>query len=369
MLAKDGRCKVDTIGPKKHVIRHSKWVNKHHSFEDPRHLVELLSERLGSHEYAGILCMDVSSQSLLFEYTQQEQPKGELLSTTKSEGAHLAADKIKFHQWCERFDIPSPRSLTTNNSQDILRLADEFSYPFVLKGSHGSGGRQVDVIQSQSHLRKAIEAEKHRKGWVIQEFIDGTVGTTTMVASDGKLHACFSVANLVRTRAGLGPSAISQLVNEPELVAIATKMVTHGGVTGLTGFDWMLTKNGEFKVIDPHFGRVPPTASIAHLYQVDLGKAYISSFQSAPSLSTNKTVKKHIVWIFPQAYNLLFDRRNWRDLCRYHPFRKEVVVFRCGKGEWRLFLVQCLQYFKGSSRVVLGKRNKEFRSAFKSPIR
>ncbi|MGB0258836.1 MAG: hypothetical protein ACPGES_09310, partial [Coraliomargarita sp.] len=193
------------------------------------------------------------------------------------------------------------------------------------------------------------------QGWILQEFINGPVGTTTFVANEGKLYLQYSVENRVCMRDGTGPSMLCEPVEDAQLDHIVAQMVENGGVNGLTGFDWMRREDGSYVVIDPHFGRVVPNAVVGYRYGLAFDRAVILSLAlEEPQPVTLGPDSTGSVWVFPQALQLLFEPSKWHYLKQYNPLSKDIHCFFCGKGEWRLFLVQSVEFCWGRFRVLLG---------------
>jgi predicted ATP-grasp superfamily ATP-dependent carboligase len=355
ILAGEGLMEVDVIAPSRHVIRQSVWVGEHFAANSDEAFLVVLCERLKSGAYQALFCIDEPSRELVLANAQLPELFDYLPFGSQSELNRAAVDKGAFYHWCARHSIPCPKSVCTQSASEVLGLAEEFEFPLVVKGARGAGGIEVDIVRSQQELEVVLNAHREREGWVLQEFIDGPVGTTTFVAREGRRYAIYSVVNRVCMRGGTGPSAICESIYDPRLAALADVMIRDGGVNGMTGFDWMLTPDGEYRVIDPHFGRAVPNAVAGHLSGVNWGHAFWASLVGKePALVCAVDEPSYTVWLFPQALQLLFEPHFWKSFRTYSPFRADVKLFLCGRREWRLFLCQLAEHFLGRFRVLAG---------------
>lgn len=361
ILARAGRLRVDVLAPERHMVRHSKWVDRHISAESDEAFIQCLVEQLAAFDYTSVLCVDEPSRQLLLGHRNLPELRGYLPFAPDSELNEIAVNKIKFQNWCERLGIECPRSVYVTEAGEVSAVAGQFAYPFVLKGALGAGGMCVDRIDNADDLKAVLEANAERKEWILQEYVEGEVGTTGFVAGERGLHALCSVTNCVCMGNGLGPSQVGRFLQDERLRTIAEKMTAQGGVCGITGFDWIQTAAGDFKVIDPHFGRAVPNMVVAHLDGVDLGEAYADSITGCPAVLREGGGSCIAYWLFPQSLQMIFEGGLWAALKRFPPWSRQVRLFFAGENEWRLFCAQSLEFLCGQTRVLLGSLRRRFK--------
>lgn len=361
ILGRAGKIEVHTLAPESHAIRHSTWVDRIHLFREDSLLLERLTEVLEQDDYTAMLCVDEPAREAVLEHCDNPVLKPFLPFPEGSPLFEAAVNKVSFQKWCAAHGLETPRSVFCSSVEAVAQAAQEFAYPFVLKGAHGAGGQQVHIVGSNEQLESLLQlvAVDHDEEWIVQEFLTGAVGTTLFVARNGKLYAHCSVKNRVCMHGGIGPSAICQFVVDPALEKIAGMLAPH--MDGLTGVDWMHTEDGRFVLIDPHFGRATPNAVIAHLDGVDFGDAYFRSLVTQePALCVPKNSSLR-VWLMPKSLNLLFEGRLGEALRVANPSSKQVRVFWGGAKEWRLVFALTSELLSGNLRVLLGRiRNKLF---------
>lgn len=352
VFARDGHFLVDTIAPKGHVIRHSVWANQCVEVNPDEDFLDRLSETLEQGAYAEMLCIDEPSRTLVLTGANRPEFAAYLPFPPDSPLIAAAVNKSKFYQWCAQVGLDTPKSITCHSSEEVRRASTQFPYPYVLKAAEGAGGQHVYAIQNTDELARVLSSGQAVTEWIVQEYLRGPVGTTMFVARKGKLYAHCSFENRICTSDGMGPAAVCRRVASPELERIVNLVA--GLVDGFTGYDWIMREDGSYVLIDPHFGRTAPTAVCAHLIGVDFGQAYFAAHREGPPPATSPP-SCSVIWVFPQFWQLIFKggcRRAWRseNFPRHH-----VKYFLYGKGEWRMFILQTLDYMHSQARIFGGK--------------
>lgn len=360
IFGRDRNIEVHTLAPSSHAIRHSRWVDTYHTFEEPESMIGVLLDLLEEGAYDAMLCIDEPARELVLENRGNALIKPYLPFPENSPLFEAAVNKVKFQQWCAGQGLTSPRSQFCSSLEELESAAGEFEFPFILKGALGAGGQQVHVVRNKDEFVTLISDICPAPGneWIVQEYITGSVGTTLFVARGGELYAHCSVINRVCMHGGIGPSAICEFIVAPELEAIATQLARH--MNGLTGVDWMRDADGRFILIDPHFGRATPNAVIAHLDGVDFGQAFYRALSGERPQVVRPNDSRKQVWLMPKSLNLIFEGRLFEAFRMANPFSRKVAVFWSGKGEWRLFAALSAELLAGNLRVLFGAVRRKF---------
>lgn len=359
IFGRERKIEVHTLAPRSHAIRHSRWVDGHHTFDEPGGMIEALLDLLES-GYDAMLCIDEPARELVLENRGNPLIRPYLPFPENSDLFEAAVNKVKFQQWCARQGLASPRSEFCATRDELESAAGEFDFPLILKGAHGAGGQQVHIVRNKDEFAPLIAGIHPAPGdeWIVQEYITGSVGTTLFVAGGGELYAHCSVINRVCMHGGIGPSAICEFIVAPELEAIAAELAKH--MDGLTGVDWMRDAEGRFILIDPHFGRATPNAVIAHLGGVDFGQAFYRALTGARPEMKRPNDSHNQAWLMPKSLNLIFEGRLFEALRCANPFSRKVKIFWGGRGEWRLFLALTADVVLGNLRVLFGAARRRF---------
>ncbi len=359
VLARDGLFVVDALAPSWHDVAWSRWLHRFVPFEGPEDFDRTLRDALIAGDYHAVLPMDDPARALV-------EPKldgpGQSPTSPEADGvplSRIASDKVRFHAWARRGGIPVPESIVAGSAEQIRAAAARLGYPVVLKEAHGSGGRNVFVLSGPDRLDGAL-AElglarlEDDNPFVVQVHLPGRVGSTVIVAREGRVFAVFSVENVLRLDRGLGPAAICRVTDSPALRDLARAFAEAGRLSGLTGFDWVETEDGNPVVIDCHLGRALPTGVLAHYAGIDLGRALHASLTDGepepPARETGQTI-----WVMPQLVVAVFQGRLFEGLRKAFPLRRDVSVFWGGEGEGRLIRRLLGDYVRGRGGVLLGQ--------------
>lgn len=352
MLARDSELTIDAISLNDHLIKHSVWINRHIKVAQTEEFLDTLCATLAEGDYDDMLCVDEPARTLVLNASDRPELQGYHPFKGDATLSAAAINKVAFGRWCETIGLSIPYSIHCESTSAVREAAVEMGYPFVLKNPEGSGGQQVFIVADQAMLEATFSKNATVQEWLVQEYLPGVVGTSMFVARGGRLYSHCSVENIACTTGGVGPTAVCRYVDTPELNEIVSQVAER--IDGITGFDWILRDDGSYVLIDPHFGRVAPTGVCSHLFGKDFGAAYSASLTGTAFHSPGHR-SCGVVWVFPQFLQLVFRgglRAAWK---RASPFSKDVKVYWCGRGEWRMFSLQFLYYLWGHFQVFAGK--------------
>ena len=222
MFAHNARFVVDVLAPKGHVISSSKWVSRVFNFNEEGDLFARLVDILESGGYSAIHCIDESSRNLILEHKDDVRLRPYLPFPIDSPLNRSCCDKVSFHQWCQVEGLPVPQSVTAKTIEDLKRSATEMGYPFILKGALGSRGTTVWLIESEEQLVSAWKSScSNMPAWLIQEYMSGKAGTSSIVCREGVLYAACHSYKTVTLDGGFGTSAVKSFVSSEELDQLA----------------------------------------------------------------------------------------------------------------------------------------------------
>lgn len=351
ILARTEKVIVDVIAPTDHIIHHSAWVSEHIQVQPEESFIDKLCETLRLEKYDEVICVDEPSRTELFNGQARPELQNHLPFPIGSPLYEAAVDKSKFQTWCESLGLLVPESVYCPSLNDISQATKRFGYPYVIKATRSAGGQKVYVIRSSEDFEAYAASTSQDEPSIVQEYVDGLVGTTIFMARGGKLYAHCHYGNILCTDGGTGPAAVCQHYHADLLDSITEIVAQH--VDGLTGFDWIQRKDGSFVLIDPHFGRVAPTGSCAHLFGVDFGEAFVASY-SKKEYKSNFKPTASIVWVFPQCLQLILEGGFSVARKRANLSGAKVKCMLFADGEWRIFARQLFDYLRGALLVTLG---------------
>lgn len=202
------------------------------------------------------------------------------------------ANKISQRLFYERAGISSPKWMPLYNENDLQKLKNEFSYPFILKMSQGGyDGKGVRVIHDEASLNTALSDFKFQDGTPL--LVEEKIQIKTEVAqgflrnADGK----FTMLPLVET---VQDNGICNLVQYPATVnpniqaqiEFFLEKLIKAGLVGIFNFEFFVDKNNRVIINEG----APRTHNSQHLTmdaspysQFDLLAMYLTDPSSAPA--------------------------------------------------------------------------------------
>ena len=79
-----------------------------------------------------------------------------LIAGTNSESIDIAEDREKWSALCESLSIAQPPGGTARNVDQAIEIANRIGYPVLVRPSYVLGGRAMQIVHDQDHLRTAM---------------------------------------------------------------------------------------------------------------------------------------------------------------------------------------------------------------------
>jgi len=182
-------------------------------------------------------------------------------------------------QRAQELGLKTPRFACVNSVVEAVSRAKEFGWPVVVKKSTGWGGNGVTFCDSEDQVAAIYAKYREASGWkgmlksrlmqfrgwtlgpdwfpadhsvTVNEFIRGKPTTISVAAAAGKILAHVTAIREQCYPDARGPSSVVRFINHPDMMRTAEKMIGHWGASGLLGFDFMLTDDGEATLIECH---------------------------------------------------------------------------------------------------------------------
>ena len=166
----------------------------------------------------------------------------------------IAEDKLRVARLCRDVGIPCPRTFEVRDARELRVAAREVGYPVVLKTATGSGvvrGLRYASDESELEARLGeISAENpdlaaRGAAFIVQEFIPGFIHDACALSRNGRVLNVLTQERRLMFPITGGVGAVAVTTREPELAAIARKL--------LESLDWHGPAQVEFK-LDPRDG-------------------------------------------------------------------------------------------------------------------
>ncbi|CAB4758389.1 MAG: carbamoyl-phosphate synthase large subunit [Actinobacteria bacterium] len=81
----------------------------------------------------------------------------ELIAGTTSESIDIAEDREKWSTLCESLNILQPPGGTARDVEQAVEIATKIGYPVLIRPSYVLGGRAMQIVHDEAHLRKAMQ--------------------------------------------------------------------------------------------------------------------------------------------------------------------------------------------------------------------
>ena len=81
----------------------------------------------------------------------------ELIAGTTSESIDIAEDREKWSTLCESLNILQPPGGTARDVEQAVEIATKIGYPVLVRPSYVLGGRAMQIVHDEAHLRKAMQ--------------------------------------------------------------------------------------------------------------------------------------------------------------------------------------------------------------------
>ena len=143
---------------------------------------------------------------------------------------------------------------------EVYSVAARLGYPIILKRSASFAGSGVSRIANAVELASRLSGKETHGPFLVQRFVNGRVGTTTMLLDHGRPIRWFSFYTLHHWPTPFSPCGGGELTNHPQIEQMMNVVAPLHGFHGICGIDWIQeTATGRFYFVEFN-PRVTPTA-------------------------------------------------------------------------------------------------------------
>jgi carbamoyl-phosphate synthase large subunit len=182
-----------------------------------------------------------------------------------------AEDREQFEQLLTKLDIPKPPGRAVRSLEEAVVVAEEIGYPVLVRPSFVLGGRAMEIIHSEEHLRGFYsEAEEANPGQpvLVDKYFLGKEAEVDVI-SDGEDTLVPGIMEHIE-RAGIHsgdsmavypPVTLDRMV-EARMVEIACLIARELGVSGLMNIQFVIQDNEVYVLeVNPRASRTVPYLS------------------------------------------------------------------------------------------------------------
>jgi len=197
-------------------------------------------------------------------------------------------NKTKFFQTLRQLGIPHPQTMVVYNFDEAKKCVKDLGYPVILKPLTGFGGSEVQRIECERELKEAFNSvSSASKGYLVQEYISGIPASVSLI-STSKDVAVLSVNEQllgVRRLGMLSPFGycgnIVPLSSSMQVLksckTVAERIISHFGLVGSNGVDFVVSKEGTPFVIEVNPRFQGTLECVERVYGVNVVKAHVEA--------------------------------------------------------------------------------------------
>jgi predicted ATP-grasp superfamily ATP-dependent carboligase len=152
--------------------------------------------------------------------------------------------KSESQRLAQRLGIVTPETFSIRTQEELADRLHELPSRGVIKQNYSHGSYGVSFYQSREELA-AIWNEETCRDAIIQQFVEGTIYTATVLAKEGTVHAHFARRNLREKEPFGGACVKCESVNFPKGLEAAKRIVKKIGYTGVAMFEFIVNEETE----------------------------------------------------------------------------------------------------------------------------
>lgn len=242
------------------------------TFDDVMHVV-------GHEKPIGVVCQFGGQTAI--NLAERLRGAGVQVLGTSADAISMAEDRGRFDALLESLRIARPRGKAVTSLEEAATVATEVGYPVLIRPSFVLGGRAMEIVHDEAHLRAFYgEAEQANPGQpvLVDKYLTGTEAEVDVI-SDGVDTLVPGIMEHIE-RAGVH-SGDSMAVYPPVSLSasVQAQMVCHAceiaralGVRGLMNIQFVVTESGPYVLeVNPRASRtVPYISKVTGIPMVDL---------------------------------------------------------------------------------------------------
>lgn len=226
-------------------------------------------------------------------------------SIGRPEGVDTAFSKIRLLSLAQEMGLPVP-TRASPEQEEPFAFARRIGYPVVVKLEYGTAGTGVRICPNETTLKQTIATLEEKSPAVryeIQQYVTGKSQAVSLVANEGTVLAAFACTKTCMHPARTGPSTRIRFVEEPEMVDMASRLVSRLGLSGFASFDFIQEPTTREALLLECNPRPVPFAHLGALAGRDLAAAWHERLtgKQAPQAKDPPAPQSEIA-LFPQEW-------------------------------------------------------------------
>ena len=192
-----------------------------------------------------------------------------------------------------------PAGAAVENLPRALALAEQLTWPVVLKANLGTAGHGVAICRDADALRAAWpRIGNHPSGASLEQAIPGVPAMMVVAVWDGTVLAGMAARKERCSLDGIGPSSVIRFIEHADMAEVARRLCARFAGRGLISFDFILDADGRAWFLECNH-RPVPIHHLGHLAAQDPVAALAAALRGAPQPAPGTACTMPIS-LFPQ---------------------------------------------------------------------
>lgn len=324
---KKSKCEVTLVSPPNLLVTKSKYISKHIiTPNEVSETIEILKEHLveNSQKYDFVVVGDETLLKEFANYSGEDWLK-KVIPVPDFEKLKIVNSKFKFIEEAQKLDLQVPYAHLCRSLKEIKEYSEKIGFPLVIKEEVSTCGQGVRIVKSEKDLEKFYYQLKASTEILIQEFVEGRVGTTEVFFHNGVPICWFSAYSLVCLPSVTGMSCMREIGDFPEIENLLKGVGKLTGFTGFGGIDWVLDSKDTYLKLIEFNPRPTPGYHFGKIAKVNFSEALRQTLENQefqvqrPHLPPR--TKDRFLYLFPQDVHRIITDRKIKKLLRWIPFK------------------------------------------------
>ena len=236
------------LGALSRFVKRHIWISENAYVEGLLDLCRKVGEEYGAKP--ALLPVGAASLSIISENRNAFDAVCGLLIPT-AEQLDLFNSKVQLAELAKTLDVPAPKSFSREDGESVEVFAARLTYPCVIKPICGeklglSAAQRYVFCDTASEAIQAFERFRDLAGEdpVVQQRLMGGGYGCSVLAVNGKIIQSICHRRIREYPISGGPSSCCVCVERPDLLAIAERLVSHTGYSGLAMFEFKEDSEG-----------------------------------------------------------------------------------------------------------------------------
>jgi carbamoyl-phosphate synthase large subunit len=193
---------------------------------------------------------------------------------TSPDAIDRAEDRERFNKLVEKLGLRQPTGILARGAEEAIRGAARIGYPVLIRPSYVLGGRAMEIIADETHLKsyleQALQASEERP-LLLDRYLDGAIEVDVDAIADGERVVIGGIMEHVEhagihsgdSACALPPRTLSSHIQQE--LATQTRQLAHElGVVGLINVQYAIYQGDVYILeVNPRASRTIPFVSKA----------------------------------------------------------------------------------------------------------